>query len=111
MKYLVLKNKKKLDNVRLVYVREDCYLLSECSCPYWLKNLVCKHVLLFCNAKKLCQIPILDIAIESNNKRGRKKGISTALTRSDYFKFNEQLFPRGGLAIPVITETTILEFI
>ena len=31
----------------------------------------------------------------------------TALTRSDYIKFNEQLFPRGGLAIPVITETTI----
>ena len=87
--------------MRIVYVNEDDYLLSECSCPYWLKNLICKHALVVCHAKKLFKIPILDVEIESNNKRGRKKGIPTAFTRTEYIKYNDQLFPREGLRLPI----------
>ena len=39
--------------------------------------------------------------IESNNKRGRKKGIPTAFTRTEYIKYNEQLFSREGLGRPL----------
>ena len=46
-----------------------------------------------CYALNLCSIPILDIEIESNAKRGRKKDISNTLTRQEYINYNEQLFP------------------
>ena len=61
-----------------------------------------------CYALNLCSIPILDIVIERNAKRGRKKGISHALTRQEYINYNEQLFPNkehscSTMAVPIIS--------
>ena len=92
---------QELGQIRLVTVNAEKYLLSRCTCPFWLKNLVCKHVLVVCFARGLCTFPALEKEIESNAKRGRKKGYVNGLTRAEYIAFNNQLFPCERLALPV----------
>ena len=90
-----------IGQIRIVKVNTETYLLSECSCPFWLKNLICKHVLLVCFTKKLCTFPALEKEIESNAKRGRKRNYVCGLTPAEYIQYNDQLFPSKELALPV----------
>ena len=50
-----------------------------CSCPDWDKNLICKHVIGVAYRLDLCEFPGLDLNIEANKKRGRRKQATPAL--------------------------------
>ncbi len=83
-----------LKQIRFVKLNKDQWLLSTCTCTYWHKNLVCKHMMVVAINMLSIRIPALNVPIESNPTRGRKKGSSSnCLTRPEYIEFNNNLFP------------------
>ena len=52
-----------------------------CSCPFFLKHLICKHALGLHIPFKLCDVPILakNISLGQNKKRGRPARAKKAL--------------------------------
>ncbi|RNA11606.1 hypothetical protein BpHYR1_010577 [Brachionus plicatilis] len=64
---------------------------STCSCHYWQKNFKCKHTIGFSHFLNLNKFPGLDLAIEGNAKRGRKKKARSALERNSIAPINRQL--------------------
>jgi len=61
------------NSFRFVKFNDSEWKLSECSCPDWDKNFVCKHVIDVAYNLGLCKFPGLDLNIEANTKRGRRK--------------------------------------
>jgi len=83
-----------LKKIRFVKLNRDQWLLSTCTCTYWHKNLVCKHMMVVAVNVLDVLIPALNVPIESNPTRERKKGTSSnCLTRPEYIEFNNNLFP------------------
>ena len=82
-----------LKKIRFLKLDAKEWLLSECTCVYWHKKQICKHVMIVSVNSLGVKIPALDVPIESNPSRGRKKGTTSCLTQAEYIQFNENLFP------------------
>ena len=65
--------------MRYVKFNSNDWKLSVCSCPDWDKNYMCKHVIGVAYNLGLCEFPGLDLNIEANTKRGRRKKAQMAL--------------------------------
>ncbi|CAF1063557.1 unnamed protein product [Brachionus calyciflorus] len=57
---------------------------SSCSCSYLQKNFKCKHTIGIFYFLNLNEFPGLDLAIEGNAKRGRKKSKVSSRKKFDY---------------------------
>lgn len=62
---------------------ESYWMDSTCSCPYFMKNVTCKHVLAICMLKKLVKCPIEanPALLAKKPTRGRKANAKGALHR------------------------------
>lgn len=70
---------KFINSIRSVSINDSNWQLSVCSCPYWQKNFVCKHTVGIANKLNLNTFPGLNLNIEANAKRGRRKQATAAL--------------------------------
>lgn len=70
---------KETNAIRYVRFNSIDWRFSVCSCPDWDKNYICKHVIGIAYNHGLCQFPGLDLNIEANAKRGRRKRAKMAL--------------------------------
>ncbi|RNA17496.1 hypothetical protein BpHYR1_002191 [Brachionus plicatilis] len=71
------------DSYKIIEINEQVWELSECSCQYWKKNYICKHVIgISYELSKFDTFPALNLNIEQNAKRGRRKKASSALQRN-----------------------------
>ncbi|RNA38915.1 hypothetical protein BpHYR1_042681 [Brachionus plicatilis] len=70
---------KSINSIRSVSINNSNWQLSVCSCPYWNKNYVCKHTVGIANKLDLNTFPGLNLNIEANAKRGRRKQATAAL--------------------------------
>ncbi|RNA38993.1 hypothetical protein BpHYR1_041671 [Brachionus plicatilis] len=70
---------KEQNELRYVTFNNDQRQLSECSCPNWNKNYICKHAFGVAYNLGLCQFPSFDLNIECYSKRGRLKTANMAL--------------------------------
>ncbi|RNA21820.1 hypothetical protein BpHYR1_040462 [Brachionus plicatilis] len=66
-------------SIRYVKFNESKWELSICSCPYWNKNLICKHTIGIANKLNLNVLPAINLKIEDYIKRGRRKHADKAL--------------------------------
>ncbi|RNA13639.1 hypothetical protein BpHYR1_037885, partial [Brachionus plicatilis] len=48
---------KEINSFRFVKFNQEVWESSLCSCPYWDKNLICKHVIGVAYRLKLCEFP------------------------------------------------------
>ncbi|RMZ99696.1 hypothetical protein BpHYR1_008019 [Brachionus plicatilis] len=79
------------NEIRCVKINQEEWELSECSCEAWLKHLVCKHVIGVSFHLGLNKLPGVDLSIEGNAKRGRKKIANRALQRNSIGPLNTAL--------------------
>jgi hypothetical protein len=70
-----------IQSIRYFTLYESKWELSICSCPYWNKNLFCKHRIGVAYNLNLTQFPGLNLNIEANAKSGRRKHAQEALIR------------------------------
>ena len=83
---------KETNALRYVNFNRNEWQLSVCSCPDWEKNYICKHVIGVAYIQGLCEFPGLDLNIEANAKRGRRKHATMALVqRTDTGRINPAL--------------------
>ncbi|RNA23519.1 hypothetical protein BpHYR1_050333 [Brachionus plicatilis] len=81
------------DSYKIIEINEQVWELSECSCQYWKKNYICKHVIgIIYELSKFDTFPALDLNIEQNAKRGRRKKASSALQRNSTGPLNRDAF-------------------
>ncbi|RNA34454.1 hypothetical protein BpHYR1_021522 [Brachionus plicatilis] len=81
------------DSYKIIEINEQVWELSECSCQYWKKNYICKHVIgISYKLSKFDTFPALDLNIEQNSKRGRRKKASSALQRNSTGPLNRDAF-------------------
>ncbi|RNA07589.1 hypothetical protein BpHYR1_036713, partial [Brachionus plicatilis] len=70
---------------------KQCWQLSKCSCPCWKKKFVCKHVIGISYNIGLLSFPTLDLRIEKNVSKGRRKKALPALERNSMGPINQEL--------------------
>ncbi|RNA39057.1 hypothetical protein BpHYR1_012753 [Brachionus plicatilis] len=81
------------DSYKIIEINEQVWELSECFCQYWKKNCICKHVIgISYKLSKFDTFSALDLNIEQNSKRGRRKKASSALQRNSTGPFNRDAF-------------------
>ncbi|RNA42707.1 hypothetical protein BpHYR1_017517 [Brachionus plicatilis] len=112
----MVKQVKNFRSYKIIEINEQVWELSECSCQNWKKNYICKHVIgISYKLYKFDTFPALDLNIEQNSKRGRRKKASSALQRNSTGPLNRDAFnmPTQLVSIsetndsqPVINELT-----
>lgn len=75
--------KSQVTSIRYVKLDELRWESSVCSCVYWNKNYICKHTIGVAFNCKLTSFPGLDLNIEANARRGRRKKATEALVHRD----------------------------
>ncbi|RMZ95603.1 hypothetical protein BpHYR1_006764 [Brachionus plicatilis] len=78
--------------MHVIDINNEIWELSTCSCQYWKKNFICKHVIGIGYQLELLEFPTLDLNIEKNSKRGRRKKALPALERNSTGPLNVQIF-------------------
>lgn len=61
--------------------KENWQTESKCTCPFFLKKFICKHIMMFALRAKICKLPraAIPTVLGEKPKRGRKKQAKTAL--------------------------------
>ena len=80
------------ESMYTIEINNDIWELSVCNCQYWRKNFICKHVIGIGYELKLLEFPTLDLNIEKNSKRGRRKKALPALERNSTGPLNANIF-------------------
>ena len=81
------------DSYKIIEINEQVWELSECSCQYWKRNYICKHVVgISYKLSKFDTFPALDLNIEQNSKRGRRKKTCSGLQRNSTGPLNRDAF-------------------
>ncbi|RNA04733.1 hypothetical protein BpHYR1_005336, partial [Brachionus plicatilis] len=80
------------DSHKIVEINKECWQLSKCSCQYWKKNFGCKHVIGIAYNIELLTFPTLDLRIEKNASRSRRKKALAAFERNSIGPLNNELF-------------------
>ena len=64
-----------------VNINTSDWTLSQCSCAWYKKNKICKHVIGISAKLKLCNFPLvaMQIPLGQKRKRGRPEGTKKAL--------------------------------
>lgn len=71
------------DSYKVVEINRQVWGLSTCTCQYWRKHYTCKHVIgISYELELFAEFPSLDLQIEQNAKRGRRKKATSALNRT-----------------------------
>ncbi|RNA41831.1 hypothetical protein BpHYR1_040026 [Brachionus plicatilis] len=81
-----------VDSMHVIEINSEIWELSSCSCQYWKKNFICKHVIGIGYQLELLKFPTLDLNIEKNSKRGRRKKALPALERNSTSPLNVKIF-------------------
>ena len=72
-------------SIHFLTLNEANWKLSKCSCPWYAKNMICKHVIALCAQFKIgdCKIPLesATLPLDQNRKRGRIPKATLALQR------------------------------
>ncbi|RNA35200.1 hypothetical protein BpHYR1_034862 [Brachionus plicatilis] len=76
----------------IITIYSESWESSQCSCPYWKKHFICKYVIGIAYSLSLFEkFPSLDLGIEKNHKRGRRKRCAPALQRNSFGPLNPAL--------------------
>ena len=79
--------------------------MSGCNCQYWAKYFICKHVIGIAYDLSLTEFPTLDLSIEKNAKRGRRKKALPALQRNSNGPLNTNAFGSSLITTPATTSS------
>lgn len=80
--------KKWSDSHKILEMNKECWQFSKCSCQYWKKNFVLQHVIGIAYNIELLTFPTLELRIEKNASRGRRKKALPAFERNSIGPLN-----------------------
>ena len=72
---------KYIQSIKVVIINENDWKNSTCSCGYWQKNFICKHVITVAVNLNFCVFPAVNLKIEGNRRRGRPGKVAKALEK------------------------------